>query len=457
MKMHLTKVLAAVLACLLTTAVFAGDWPQFLGPARNNVSEEKNLLNAFPKDGPKELWTATLGEGFGGAAVQGGKVYLLDRDGDNDVLRCWDLASGKEDWTYKYDAPGKKQYPGSRSTPAVDDKYVYIVSPFGLFQCVDKKTHDRVWKADLLLDFDGKTPNWAISQSALLYKDSVIVAPRGPDAGVVAYEKATGKVLWKSKPLAEGKNQMCYDSPMLATVGGQDMIATMAAIPNPNPRAMPAACNVVGIDPKDGTILWSYNKWGVAWPIPGAANLGEGRILLSGEYGAGMALIQIKKSDDEKEKYKVEEIFHNRGMGQVASQVHQPLLVKDHVYFVSSGFDRGDGVVCMDLTGKVIWKTGKPVDESGKTKPTPNQLGATLLADGKIFLLDGETGDLRIIQPSPDGYKELSSAKVVSKGNMWAPMALSDGKLLVRDQGVLKCLDVSAGKDTPATAPAERL
>lgn len=434
----------AVLSMLTVVApAMAGDWPQFLGPDRNNVSTEKGLADTFPADGPKMFWSAKIGPGFGGVAVQDGKAYMLDRDGlKGDILRCWDAATGKEEWTFAYDAPGQVQYPGSRSTPAIDDKYVFIVSPFGLFQCVDKKTHAAVWKTHLLKDFGGGLPMWAVSQSPLLYKDAVIVAPRGTEAGVVAFEKATGKTLWKSKPLADGKSQMCYDSPMLATIGGVEMIVSMAAIPNANPRAMPNKCIVVGLDPKDGSVLWSYKGWGKAWPIPGPVDLGEGKILLSGEYGAGLTLIQIAKG--EKGEYGVKELFDLSKKTTMASQIHQPLLVGDHVYFVSNGFDRADGLVCMDLAGEVKWRTGKK----------PNfDLGGSILADGKLFLLDGKTGELRVVRPDPKEYKELAVATVLDKPQMWGPITISDGRLFVRDQQTLKCLDVRASGAT--TAPAK--
>src|SRR4030042_1807320 len=102
------------------------DWPQYLGPDRNAISPEKGLLRSWPEAGPKVLWTISLGAGYGGAAVSDGKVYVLDRDGnEKDVLRCLDLVTGEEQWSYTYDAPGRVQHPGSRSTPAIDGSYVY--------------------------------------------------------------------------------------------------------------------------------------------------------------------------------------------------------------------------------------------------------------------------------------------------------------------------------------------
>ena len=403
----------------------ADDWPQFLGPSRNNVSAEKDLLSQFPDGGPKVLWSAKLGPGFAAPAVAGGKVYMLDRDGrKGDVLRCWDLVTGKQDWTFAYDAPGALQYDGSRSTPAVEGNSVFTVGAFGQVHCLDAKTHEVVWKADLQKDFGVRLPNWGFSQSPLLYKDTIILSPQGKGAGVVALEKTTGKVVWKTRQYGV----TCYDSPMLAMIDGNETVLSIAAVSN-------TVSNVSGIDPEKGTILWSYKGWGRMFPIPGPVDLGGGRILLSAEYGASIAMIQVKRAEGDANVYKVEEVFNLSKTTTMASQLHQPFLIKDHLYFVSNGFDRADGLVCMDLAGKVVWKTGK----------APNfDLGGSILADDKLYLLDGKPGDLRIVQPDPAGYKQLASAKVLQKGQMWGPLVISDGKLLVRDQETLKCLDIRA-------------
>jgi hypothetical protein len=133
--------LITVMVSLSVAWAFAADWPQYYGPRRDSTSTEKGILRTWPKEGPKVLWTAPVGAGFGGAAVVGGKVYLLDRDekvGDN--LRCFDLSNGKELWNFAYDAPGSFQWPGSRSTPTVDGNNVYTCGPLGDLYCISTQT-----------------------------------------------------------------------------------------------------------------------------------------------------------------------------------------------------------------------------------------------------------------------------------------------------------------------------
>ncbi|MGE5447112.1 MAG: PQQ-binding-like beta-propeller repeat protein, partial [Bacteroidales bacterium] len=181
--MNKTKifVLAAFLFCCLTQLI-AQDWPQYLGPTRNSISPEKNILRSWPESGPEVLWTAPVGIGYGGPVVKDGKVYLLDRDdkvGDN--LRCLDLATGKELWNFAWEAPGAVMFPGSRSVPAVDGNRVYSCGPYGDLYCIDTNTHKPLWKKNVWKDYGGEEiPIWAIAQCPLVYGDLLIIASMAP-------------------------------------------------------------------------------------------------------------------------------------------------------------------------------------------------------------------------------------------------------------------------------------
>ena len=139
--------LIALIVTLSVACVFAADWPQYYGPNRDSTSTEKGLLRTWPKGGPTVLWTVPVGIGFGGPAVSGGKVYLLDRDDKvGDTLRCLDVATGRELWTFAYAGPARFDHPGSRSTPTVDGENVYTCGPRGDLYCVNTGTHKPVWQ-----------------------------------------------------------------------------------------------------------------------------------------------------------------------------------------------------------------------------------------------------------------------------------------------------------------------
>jgi outer membrane protein assembly factor BamB len=416
MRKGVLTVVAVAATWAMASAAWGEDWPQYAGPTRDNCSAATGLARSWPDGGPKVLWTVKLGIGYGGAAIQGGKVYVLDRpDARNDCLRVLDLASGAEEWAYSYPAPGKVSHDGSRSTPAVDDKFVITVSPFGEVNCISKATHKPLWTKDLVKDYGaGKVPMWGVSQSALLHKDSqVILAPQGESAGVVCLDRETGKEVWRSPSIG----RMQYVSPILATIDGVEQVV------------MVMADGVVGVDGANGKVLWRYAGWRCKIPIPSVTPIGDGRLFVTGGYDSGSAMIQVAKGADG--AFAAKELFKT---AECNSQVNPALLYKGNLYANSNSNSANDGLLCMDLTGKVLWRTGT----------SPNfERGHMILADGMIYILNGKAGSLHLLEPSAAGFKELAKFEGVLGGReIWAPLALSGGKLVIRDQQQMKCLDV---------------
>ena len=141
-------------ACLVTTSALTADWPRLGGPGANWVSPETNLARVWPAEGPPVLWTTDVGEGFAGAAIYDGQVYVLDRLGNQkDVLRCLALDTGKEVWQMPFDAPGSLPFNGSRNVPTVTKNFVFAVSPFGAIHCIDRVRHQNLWTHHLVMDF----------------------------------------------------------------------------------------------------------------------------------------------------------------------------------------------------------------------------------------------------------------------------------------------------------------
>src|SRR5262249_15677277 len=146
---------------------------------------------------------------------------LMDRvDREKDVLRCLDLDTGKELWAFTYDAPGPIDHEGSRSTPAITDKFVFTIGPFGHFHCIDRPSPQLFCQMTILSDYRTKLPRWAVAQSPLLYKDLVIAAPQADDSGIVAFDQASGNKKWQSESIGP----MAYGSPMLMNLEGVDQV-----------------------------------------------------------------------------------------------------------------------------------------------------------------------------------------------------------------------------------------
>ncbi|HEX2970358.1 MAG TPA: PQQ-binding-like beta-propeller repeat protein [Bacteroidales bacterium] len=408
--------------------VSAQDWPQFLGPNMNSTSAQKGLLRTWPSGGPEVLWTSNVGQGYGGPVIKAGKVYLFDRDDNTgDIMRCFDFNTGKELWRYSYASSGTVSYPGSRSVPTIDGNRVYSCGPYGDLYCIDINTHKPLWNKNIIKDFGGtKIPVWAISQCPLVYGDLVIVSySKDPDAGLVAYNKLSGKIVWKT----EAYGNETYASPTIIKIAGEDHLVMVFSSTNTymHKDIQVSKGRILGLKPQTGKILWEYNEWENVIQIAPALDCGDGKILAVGGYDLGAAMIKVEKKADG--GYSVKELFKHNDFGD---HTKPPILYNGYFYGQFSTNDRRDGLCCMSMDGKVMWKTmRKPLFDKG----------SMILADGLILATDGNKS-LYLIQPDPAGFKPLASAEMLGPGQNWAPLALSDGKLLVRDQSRLMCVKV---------------
>lgn len=452
--MRISTLRASSLA-LIAAAASAADWPQYLGPNRDSSSPETGILRSWPAEGPKVLWSTLVGRGYGGPAVKDGKVYLLDRDDKvGDTLRCWDLATGRELWQFAYAAPGTVMFPGSRSVPTLDGDYIYTCGHNGDLYCIDRNTHKPVWQANVWTDFGGEPqggtsggsrsrgrgsfPIWAITQCPLVYGDLLIVAPQAPAAGVVAFDKRTGRVKWKTPDLGNES----YASPSIVRIDGQDHVTMVVSSTNPiGNRGLPQTPGrVVGIAPATGRVLWEYGQWNCHISVPSAVDAGENQVLVVGGYELGATMLKVERGTDG--DYVAKELFTTEEFGD---QTKPPILHEGHFYAQYGTNSRRDGLVCMNREGEIQWKT--------KRSPSFNK-GSMILVDGLILATDGEK-TLYLIEPDPSGFKSLASAELLGEAGSdsegiarrvggatqnWAPLALSGGKLLIRDQQQMKCV-----------------
>jgi len=431
----------AIAICFLNMQ--AQDWPQFMGPDRNGISKETGILKTWPAEGPKVVWSTDLGIGFGGPVIKAGKVYLLDRDDEQgDIMRCYDLQTGKELWKYAYDAPGSVMFPGSRSVPVVDDKHVYSCGPYGDLYCIDINTHQPVWHKNVWKDYGGaQIPQWAISQCPLLYGDLLIVASQAPGAGVVAYDKNTGAEKWKTESLGPTG----YVSPTIVKIDGADHVVMVTASEGGGfpggPQRQATMGSVVGMEPLTGKILWRYDNWECHIPVASATDAGNNKMLIVGGYERGATMLQVNKGANG--SYQVKELFTTTDFGD---QTKPAVFYNGYFYAQYRTNAKRDGMVCMDMEGNIKWKT--------RRNPDFNR-GSIIIVDGMMLATDGAKS-LYLIEPNPNEYKQIAKAELLIEqptddGNQfmanfgtqnWAPMALSGGKLLLRDQTHMICVNI---------------
>ena len=408
--------IALALVVGVTAAAGAAEWPQFLGPNRDATSSEKGLMREWPDGGPKVLWTVDVGPGYGGAAIRDGLVHIMDRQrGQADVLRVLDLKTGKEVWKFGYPSPGKISHAGSRCTPTVTEKHVFIVGPKGHFHCIDRQTHKVVWAKSLLEDYGVREPKWSVSQSALVHNGMVIVAPQGNRVGVAAFDLVTGDKKWESGPVGP----MDYASPMLRTIGGVEQVTI---VNREGVRAVHAAT---------GKNLWKYDH-PCRILVPPMTEIADGVFFVTGGYNAGSAVIRVTKAGG---GFRVQELA---SIDKVGSHIHPGLLVGGHIFALCNTNERRDGLVCFNPKLDIVWQTEK--------NPNLCKGGSILTADGLIYIMDGAKGDLHIVQPSPQGFKSLDKVNLLGGREIWGPLALADGYLVIRDQKQMKCLDIKPGR-----------
>jgi outer membrane protein assembly factor BamB len=388
----MTKLSACLTALLVCGMAFGGDSSQWRGENRDGRFVEQNLLDKWPQDGPELIWSKSgIGAGFSSVAVADGKIYITGMIGKDATMTCFDLA-GKQLWAKSYGPEWKNNYPGSRSTPTVNQGFVYALSGEGNVVCLDAKSGAEKWSRNVLQEFKGKNISWGVSESLLIDGQNLICTPGGTGATVVALEKKTGKNVWQTKGLSD---LSAYCSPVLIKQGTTNLIVTMTSD------------NIVGIDAKSGNVFWKYpykNKY-AAHPVSPLFN--QGCVYVTSGYGSGGVMLLL--SPDGKSvsvKWKNVELDTHHG-GVV---LHNGLI------YGSS------------YNGKwmsLAWNTGEIKDRDGGVGK-----GSVVFADGMLYCY-GERGEMGLVDPA--GLKVVSKFKITrGQGQHWAHPAIADGRMYIR-------------------------
>jgi outer membrane protein assembly factor BamB len=286
------------------------------------------------------------------------------------------------------------------------------LDPKLVLHVLDAKTGKQLWSKNLVAEFRSTIPPWYNGQNPLMEADRIVIATGG-DAILVALDKATGKEIWRTPN--PGKLLLSHASVMPAMLGGtkQYLYGTLNG--------------PLGVAAKDGKLLWQYpRKFNVAVaPSPIVAD--AQRVFMTASYDAGSVMVRVQPRST---GFVAEPAFDMK-MNEWNSEVHTPIVFKGHMFAV--GKKRRGLFTCLNMDGKEVWTSDGQASFD---------LGSYLMADGMIFALEGRTGVLRLIEASTAGYKELAKAQVLGGPDVWGPMALSDGKLVLRDLTKMVCLDV---------------
>jgi outer membrane protein assembly factor BamB len=410
-----------------TPSELTAQWPGFRGPNRDNICpDDKPLADTWPEAGPPLLWALDVGDGYAGPAVINGRVYILDYDESEgaDSLRCLSLDDGSEIWRRWYKIKVKRNHGMSRTVPAVTDKYVVTLGPKCQVMCADAISGDFIWGLDLPSVYGTQVPLWYAGQCPLIDNGQAVIATGGK-ALMIGVDLATGEVAWSTP---NPKNwQMSHSSITPMTLLGKQMFIYCAA----------GALTAVSAEPEDrGALLWSTTVWNPSVMSPSPVKIADNRILVTAGYGSGSMILELVLNAGTYSMMPSIELKRS----EFACEQHTPIFYKDHLFTILPG----DGgafkkmAVCMKTDGTIAWRSG-----------TENRfgLGPFLIADNKLFILNDD-GELTMLQASTDSYRELAQHKVLDGHDAWGPMALVDGRLLLRDFEKFICIDLRDGSET---------
>lgn len=399
-----------------------GEWPRFRGPNFDAIStQEISVARTWPPEGPRVLWSIEVGEGYAGAAILAGRVYLLDYDHEAqaDVVRCLSLQDGKDIWRYSYPVEVKRFHGMSRTVPAVTDKYVVTLGPKAHVTCLDSGTGEFRWMYNLVREFNATVPDWYAAQCPLIDDGKAIIAPGG-DVLMMAVDCETGRILWRT-PNPDGW-VMTHSSIVPMEFGGRRFYVYCGGDSKKG--------GVVGVSAADGGVLWKTDEWKVRYNVPMPLVISEDRIFLSAGYGQqefGCAMLHLTETDGTISA-SLEYVLPTAVFGSIQQS---PIYYEGHIYGV-----RPDGqLVCLDLEGNVVW-TSTSANKFGRNG------GPYAIINGLLYVMNDD-GDLTLVQADPAGYLPLAHARVLDGHESWGPMAIAGNRMIVRDTTRMVCLDIS--------------
>lgn len=393
---------------LVSRMVFAGDWPQILGPQRNGWGLQETLAESWPRGGPAGVWEAPCGTGFAGVAVADGIAVLFHRQGDQEILQAFAAETGRPLWKRAFPARYQAQIvddDGPRCVPTVAQGLIFALGAAGDLHCVSLRDGTARWSRALQQEFQAPEGYFGFGSAPLVESHRVIVNVGGPrGSGVVAFDAQTGQTLWTST------NELAsYAAPIAAPIAQQRRILLVTRL------------HFLGLDPATGKELFRI-PFGARGPTVNAATpvlLGD-HVLLTASYGIGARWIRLHAQGAEVDWQ--DELL--------SSQYTTPIAHEGLVYGLDGRQDVGTATLkCFDpATRNVLWQREQMV------------YGTLVAADGKL-LFQQTDGTLRMLALSREGYRELAVARLLP-GTTRALPALAHGRWYLRNEQTLKCFDL---------------
>lgn len=393
--------LALIMVGSVAMQSIAADWPGYHGPNRDRISNESGWLTEWTDKGPAVLWRKNLGVGYSSFAVVGNRVYVMgyDKSAGQDVVYCFDAATGEEIWRFAYECALIDEYHegGPGATPEVHQGRVYTMSKEAHFHCLDAETGEVIWSKDLKDELGAITPTWGFAGSPLIDGDNVIV-----DVGyIAAFDRVTGELVW----MTDENYGSAYASPILFEWNGERLVAAFPEY------------GLVVVSAVDGALA-AKHPWETNYGVNSATPIvDDDYVFISSSYNRGGVKLRLREGDTP------EAVWHNLSM---RNHMNACVLFDGYLY----GFDRNE-LACLDFqTGEEMWR----VQDLGE--------GSLKIADGHLIVLS-ESGELLIAPASPDAFHVTGRIHILGGVN-WTSPVLSNGRLFARNgQGNMTVLDMS--------------
>ncbi|HMF12184.1 MAG TPA: PQQ-binding-like beta-propeller repeat protein [Gemmataceae bacterium] len=383
------------------------NFPEYRGRRRDGVVEGPALARDWEARPPRELWRQPAGGGYASFAVAGNLAVTIEQRRDREAVVAYDTATGRERWTFDYLAHFVERLggPGPRATPTIAGDAVFSLGATGMLVCLDAKTGDLRWSANILKDNDNIT--WGMSGSPLVFDDVVVVNPgaqRESNRGnaVIALDRATGKEKWRA-----GNGRAGYSSPMLATLANERQVLLLDAE------------GLSGYDPAGDGELWrfpfpTYQGINVCQPVV----LDGDRVFISAGYDVGAVLVQVTHTAG---KWSASDLWRTKAM---RCKFTSPVAYQGHLY----GLDEGV-LTCLDAaTGARKWREG-------------HYGHGQVLRAGDLLVILAESGELALVEATPAEHRQLGIIQALdaNSGKTWNNPALADGKVFVRNHQEMAC------------------
>jgi len=399
-----------VFSFIFIYSLFAQDFSQWRGPDRDGKYPATNLLKSWPEEGPPLVWSFDeLGKGHSSPAIAHDRIYITGMPEDQGVLYSFDM-DGKLLWKTTYGPEWTKNYPGTRSAPAIKGSHLYFISGKGHLYCFDVFKGNEIWSIDLLTKFNSRNIEWGMAESVIIYKDMVIATPGGSQASVVGLNRFTGETAWT----CPGNSDLsAYCSQQIVNHGGLDLIIAMTTE------------SIMGIDANSGDLYWRVKQTQDYHIHANTPVYHEGRIFCisgSNESTSGAVMLQLSKDGKS-----VTELWRNNDIENLMGGV---VLHNGHIF--GARYEKQKWY-------SLDW-------ESGNLNYTSKELGKSVIifADD-LFYCYSDKGVLALVDADHKKFDIISSFKIrKGRGPHWAHPVILNGRLYLRHGAVLMVYDIGS-------------